>query len=210
MRPLIQVYDAKQALLTSEGGGGAYVDMIDGVYDGTNARYATSDNLAAVDLRPVVVRRSEVKFIRVGCFSSVGGFVRNFTASMPFAPLGREKSKAAAQGAPQMVTLDGSPTRGWGPVNTSIFNRTAKRTEWVSFIFELTVNGALSAGATTLTVAAIGFAGNGDIYSVLLDNGDTLTGVISGTSGNSFTISAVPTGRSIANGTRVAVCRWAF
>lgn len=208
IRPLVQVLGENQEILTSEGVGGAYVSMISGTF--SSGTYTTSADLSATSLAPVVIVRSEVKFVRVAAYSGAGGWARSVAAWMPLPPLGRETTSAAAAIKAGIITLPGPATTGFAPVNTTIFNRTNKRMEWVSFAFELTVNGALAAGATTLTVAAIGFVGNGDIYSVMLDNGDTLTGVVAGTSGNTFTISAVPVGRSIENGARVAVCRWTF
>ena len=122
--------------------------------------------------------------------------------------LGRDTAEGAATVREAPMSLAGLPTRGFAPLYTLCFDRTAKLTGWVNFVYETTINGALSAGATTATVTAMGFAGNGDVYNIVLDNGDTITGVVAGTSGNNFTISAVPTGRTVPNGARVAFCRW--
>jgi hypothetical protein len=208
VRPLLQVLDANKNPLGAEGVGGPYISMNSQSYNSGTGTYTTSADVSKTSLGPASIIRTDVKFVRVGFWSGAGGWARSLSASMFTQALGRDTAEGAAIVREAPMSLAGLPTRGFAPLYTLCFDRTAKLTGWVNFVYETTINGALSAGATTATVTAIGFAGNGDVYNIVLDDGDTITGVVAGTSGNSFTIAAVPSGRTVPNGSRVAFCRW--
>jgi hypothetical protein len=209
-RTVIFALDQNLKPLLSEGVGGAYVSQVNTIFDATHARYIQSANVSAATLNatPATIMRSEVGFIRVGFVLFSLTTMRHIGASLFSQAIGR----GAAEGAKfrqRPLSLDGSPTLGYLPINTTVFDRTAKLTRWVSFQYETRVSGALSAGATSVTVVAISTVANGDIVGIVLDDGSTHWTSVSGLSGSSFTIAAIPVGRSVADGVRIVFNRWA-
>jgi hypothetical protein len=210
MRPLVWVYDANQNPLLSEGAGGAFYSQVNlTTFDTTYGYYTVGTGLGANDLIPGFVRRSEVKFIRVGIISSSAGLIKSIGASIFTQALGRGPTENATQQPYSLPVLDGAPTRGYAPFNFAVWDKTAKVMRWVSYQYENKLNGALSAGNTSATVSAAGSIANGDICGILLDDGTTHWSAISALAGATFTIAAIPAGRSAANGARVVFNRWA-
>jgi hypothetical protein len=209
LRPIVWVYDANQSPLLSEGAGGAFYSQVDVTsFDTTYGAYTAGSGLPAT-VAPGYVRRSEVKFIRVGAFCSTAGLIKSMSMSIFTQALGRGASESASRSQYSLPVLDGAPTRGYVPFNYAVWDKTAKVMRWVSYQFETKLNGALSAGGTSATVAAAGSIANSDICGILLDNGTTHWSSISSLSGSTFTISAIPAGRSAANGARIVFNRWA-
>jgi hypothetical protein len=209
LRPIVWVYDANQNPLLSEGVGGAFYSQVDvTTFNTTYGTYTAGAGLSA-SLPPGYIRRSEVKFIRVGAFCSTTGLIKSMSVSIFTQALGRGTSESASRPQYSLPVLDGAPTRGYVPFNYAVWDKTAKVMRWVSYQFETNLNGALSAGGTSVTVAAAGSIANSDICGILLDNGTTHWSSISGLSGSTFTVSAIPAGRSAANGARVVFNRWA-
>lgn len=209
LRPIVWVYDVNQNPILSEGAGGAYYSQVDvTTFDTTYGFYSSGTGLPA-SVFPGYVRRSEVKFIRVGAYCSTAGLIKSMSVSIFTQALGRGPTESAARLQNSLPVIDGAPTRGFVPFNSAVWDKTAKVMRWVSYAFETKLNGALSAGATSVTVSSAGSIANSDICGILLDDGSTHWSAISGLAGSTFTVSAIPAGRSAANGARVVFNRWA-
>ncbi len=109
------------------------------------------------------------------------------------------------------AALDGAPTRGFVPYGSQILDiSTSPATlRYVSYAYETFVDGALAAGATSVTVVDPESIANGDIVGILLDNETTHWTTVSSLSGSTFTIDAIPAGRSVADQSRITFNRWA-
>lgn len=209
LRPVVWVYDVNQNPILSEGAGGAYYSQVDVTTFDTTYGYYTAGASLAANISPGYIRRSEVKFIRVSAFCSTAGLIKSMGVSIFTQALGRGSTEMATHAQLSLPVLDGAPTRGYVPFNYAVWDKTAKVMRWVSYQWETKLNGALSAGNTSATVSAAGSIANGDIVGILLDNGTTHWSAISALAGSTFTISAIPAGRSAANGARVVFNRWA-
>lgn len=209
LRPVVYVLDAQMRPLTSPGAGGAFYQQVDAGSLTVDGYYTSSSPLGVQYLKPGVVLRSEVKFIRVGGFLSASGFMRRFSASVYSQPLGRGDTEVDAAQINSIRALNGAPTQGYVQQGTTIFDRAAKVMRWVSYQHESTLTGALSAGATSATIANGTGLANGDLCGILLDNDTTHWTAVAGLSGATFTIAAIPAGRSAAAGARAVFNRWA-
>jgi hypothetical protein len=210
VRPIVWVLDENQKPLVSEGGGGAFYSQPNlTTFNTTYGSYTVGTGLAASALLPGAIVRSEVKFIRVGMIQSVGGLIKALGASIYTQALQRGPTENAARTSFSLPVVDGAPTRGYVPLNFTVWDKTAKVMRWVSYQFETNLNGALSAGGTSVTVAAAGSIANSDICGILLDDLTTHWSAISSLSGSTFTIAAIPAGKAAASGNRVVFNRWA-
>jgi hypothetical protein len=207
LRPIIWVYDENMTPLTSEGTGGKYISMVDTGFDSTYGFYGATSDLTKNCL-PAAVVRPEVKFIRVGFTSSTAHIYRYLGASIFTQSLKRGPTEGEAMIRNSVANINDVPTRGYAPTGFSVFDRTAKIWRWVAFQYETTLNGALVAGATSVTVIAPGTIANGDLCGILLDDDQTHWSAISGLSGSTFTITAIPPGRTAPNKGRIVFNRW--
>lgn len=200
--------DANQRPLTSEGEGGVYIDQPGASASGGYGRYVQSSDIDADTLRqsPAVVVRDEVKFVRLGAFSGAGGFLNDLSVSVYTNQLGRGPTHAAAQGSGPR-SLPGAPVAGFVPLGTTVFDRTAEIMRYVTLEYESVTTGALVATNTSVTIAAAGSIADGDLVGILLDNGQTHWSTVSGLTGATFTVAALPSGA--ASGARVVFNRWA-
>ena len=206
VRTAVFVLDANMQPLTSEGGGGAFWTQAGCTFTSTYGRYGQgADQSAAVS--PGVVARAEVAFIRVALYAS--GFVRNLGATLHTQPMGRGRAQQAAAPKTAVLSINATPTRGYLPLDFMIYETTGGTWKRVTFQYESRVSGALSAGATSVTVTAISTVADGDVCGILLDNGQTHWTTVSGLSGATFTIAAIPAGRSVPDGARIVFNRWA-
>lgn len=209
-RPIVWVLDANQKPLKSEGGGGAFWSQVNlSSFDTTYGFYTTGTGLSAADLLPGTVARSEVKFIRVGMIQSTTGLIKSLSASLYTTLLNRGASEGPARTLFSLPVVDGTPTRGYVTTNFAVWDRTAAAMKRVTYEFETQTNGALAAGATSVTVVSAGSIANGDVCGILLDDLTTHWTSVSALAGSTFTIDAIPAGKAAASGNRIVFNRWA-
>lgn len=208
VRTKIYVYDANQKLLTSESGGGPYINQVSAGMSG--GVYMQSTNLAASEIEAATIARPEVAFIKVAAwFGGVTGPIRSLSASLMVARGGATDRAIAPSIVNNIPALSGAPTAGFVPLGYVVHDTAGNLLRRVTFASETSVTTALAAGATSVTVATAGGIADGDLFGVLLDNGETHWSAISGVSGATFTITAIPTGRSVMAGARAVFNRWA-
>jgi hypothetical protein len=209
LRPAVYVLDSQMRPLTSESGGGAYYQQTDlTTLDATYGFYTSAGALSAAQMRPGSIRRSEVAFVRIGGYLSSAGFVRYFSASVYSQAMNRGRTEGEAARRYQFLTIDGAPTRGYVQQGTAIYDRVTRVMRFCTRAQESTLTAALSAGATSATVASGTGLANGDIVGILLDNQTTHWTTVSALAGNTFTIAAIPAGRSAPINGRVVFNRW--
>lgn len=210
LRARIYVFDSNKQPITSEGVGGAYVDSPSFVFNAAG-HYTHSADRSAVNLNAsaCAIVRPEVKYIRFGYFSATGGLFRSISAYLFTQSMGRGVTEADAAPRCPPRFLIGAPTKSYVPRGYQLFESGGKIHYWVTFSYETTTNGALAAGATSVTVTAISTVANGDVCGILMDNGTTHWTTVSALAGSTFTIAAIPVGRSVASGSRIAFNRWA-
>lgn len=216
LRSAIYVYDADMKPIISEGSGGAYISQAGtafGVVDGRGG-YGQSVNVSAQALtqRVAAVVRPEVKYVQVAVTSgNVAAFVRSVQAVSWTRPIKGIKMTGASAMLTGPTALNGAPTRGFVPYGSQVLDiSTSPATlRYVSYEYETFVNGALSAGATSVTVVDPESIANGDIVGILLDDETTHWTTVSALSGSTFTIAAIPAGRSVADQSRITFNRWA-
>ena len=206
-RTAVFVYDANMKPLLSEGAGGAFWTQIDCTFNATYGRYLQGADVPSNAVFPGVVTRSEVKYIRVGVFSS--GFVRNLSAVLYTQALGRASAEGWAAQNYCIQSINVTPTRGYLPFGYMIYETTGGTWKRVTFQYETILSGALASGAVSVTVSAISTVANNDICGILLDNGETHWTTVSGLVGSTFTIAAIPAGRTAPDGGRIVFNRWA-
>ena len=208
-RPAIFVLDSNMKPLT-DNSGGEFISQIAATFSATYGSYGPASNISALSVRnnSAAVIRSEVKYVRVGFTLGAAGFVRSVSAFLYTQALNRGKSEGA-EAFTAARSLNGVPTQGYAPLNTLVYDRTANVMRRCSFQYETRVSGALAEGATSVTVAAISTVADGDIVGLLLDNGETHWTAVSGLTGSTFTIAAIPAGRSVSDGGRIVFNRWA-
>jgi hypothetical protein len=210
LRPIVWVLDANQKPLVSEGGGGAYWSQINlSTYDTTYGLYTAGTGLSSADLLPGTVARSEVKFIRVGFLQSTAGLIKSVNVSLYTVQLNRGASEGPARTLFSLPVVDGTPTRGYVTTNFAVWDSGASAIKRVTYQFETTTDGALAAGATSVTVNDAGSIANGDVCGILLDDLTTHWTSVSSLSSATFTIAAIPAGKAAASGNRIVFNRWA-
>lgn len=208
IRTKIYVFDAEQKLLTSEGGGGAFVSQLSTTF--TSGVYAQSANVAASAIAPASVQRPEVKYIVVAAwFGGVTGSIKQLSASL-MAARGGPTDRTLSYARPNTIAaVSGVPTAGYMRVGYAVHDTAANILRRVTFAHETTVTAALAAGATSVTVTTASTIANGDLFGVVMDDGETHWSSISALSGATFAITAIPAGRSVAAGARAVFNRWA-
>jgi len=211
VRTSIFPLDVDQEPLTTEGGGGVFISQASATINATYGRYSQGANISATSIKgaPACVVRSEVKYVRVGFYLGTAGLIRHFSASLYTQQLSRGLSEGDGTNRNPMKVINGVPTKGYVPQNTAIWDYTGAAMKRVSFQYETRVSGALAAGATSVTVAAISTVANGDVVGILLDNYTTHWTAVSALAGSAFTIAAIPVGRSVPDGARIVFNRWA-
>lgn len=208
-RTYIFVLDANMNPLL-DNGGGEFISQIGATFSATYGSYSQGANMSATTIRTstAAIIRNEVKYVRVGFVLGAAGFIRSFSAFVYTQALNRNKSEGArAFVSPR--SLNGTPTQGYAPLNTLVYDSTANAMRRCTFQYETRVSGALAEGATAVAVAAISTVADGDVVGILLENGETHWTSVSGLSGATFTISAIPAGRSVPDGARIVFNRWA-
>ena len=190
--------------------GGAFISQAATTFNATYGSYSPGANISALPVRnnTAAVIRPEVKYVRVGFTLGVAGFVRFFSAFLYTQALNRGKSEGA-EIFTAARSLNGTPTQGYAPLNTLVYDSTANVTRRCSFQYETRVKGALAEGATSVAVAAISTVADSDVVGLLLDNGETHWTAVSGLAGSTFTIAAIPAGRTVPDGARIVFNRWA-
>lgn len=208
-RPVIFVLDANMKPLT-DNSGGEFISQIAATFSSTYGSYTPGSNISASSVRSntASVIRPEVKYVRVGFTLGAAGFVRYVSAFLYTQALSRGKSEGA-ETFTAVRSLSGTPTQGYAPLNTLVYDSTANAMRRCTFQYETRVSGALAGGATSVTVAAISTAADGDVVGLLLDNGETHWTAVAGLTGSTFTIAAIPAGRSVPDGGRIVFNRWA-
>lgn len=212
-RAVVYVYDADMNLLTSEGGGGVYFSAPSFSYTSATGSYGHGADVSAATFNGLAgsVVRSEVKYIRVLVYSATGGFFRSLGASLYSRHLSQPSGQeGAATSKPIALSLAGVPTSGFAPEGTPIYDSTARRSGVNVFAWETQTTTSLAAGATSITVNTILTAANADIVGILLSDGTTHWTTVSGLSGSTFTIAAIPVGKSVLAGAPVVFNRWVF
>tara|TARA_R100000541_G_scaffold55058_1_gene63765 strand:+ start:50 stop:1813 length:1764 start_codon:yes stop_codon:yes gene_type:complete len=212
-RPYVYIYDANMKPITSEGGAGAYINMINASLLTNNGRgyYGPSTNLTSAQVSdfPAAVVRTEVKYIQLAMISVAASTFEEVSAFFYC----QKRNRDAVQGAQRfsrMPSINGVVTKGYVPQDTSILNTATSPASirYVSYSNETFANGAVVAGATSITVVDIDAVANGDLVGILLDDGTTHWTAVSSLSTATFTIAAIPTGRSVADKSLVVFNRW--
>ena len=170
-RPYVYIYDADKKPITSEGAGGAYISM-SGAYIGQNngrGFYAPVTNVSAssINLYPSAVIRPEVKYIQLSMISFAPSTFTQVSAFIYCQKLNRD----AVQGAERfstMPSLNGDVTQGYLPQGAAVLNTSGSPAviKYVSYSHETFSNGALTAGATSITVVDIDSVANGDLVGI--------------------------------------------
>lgn len=208
-RPAIFVLDADMEPLT-DNSGGEFISQSGATFTSAYGLYGMGANMSAAALKTnnAAIIRPEVKFVRVGIMLGSAGFVRFLSAHIYTQALQRGRTEGAeAYSTPR--SLDGVPTQGYAPLNALVYDSTADTMRRCAFQYETRVSGALSEGATAVAVAAISTVADGDVVGLLMDNGETHWTSVSSLSGSTFTIAAIPAGRSVPDGGRIVFNRWA-
>lgn len=208
VRTTVYVLDADMKPLLNNSGGD-FINQPGMTFNATFGSYSQGANQTAnASQTATAIVRPEVKFVRVGFHLGAAGFIRSFGASLYTQVLGRGPTEGGGQ-QNSVRSLDGVPTQGYAPLNTLVWDHTASAMRRCTFQYETRLSGALSGGGTSVTVTAISTVANGDICGILLNNGETHWSAVSGLSGSTFTITAVPAGKSAPNGGRIVFNRWA-
>lgn len=212
MRYAIRCYDANFAPLGAEGAGGAYMAGSSLSYNGSGT-YSIPANLSSTDTQSTgaygfAVRRSEVKYIRITLATgSVTGKLRHATIYFFEKPNRQPRQHTSAVKDFRSMTLPSVPTAGYVRRGTMVSKEDGLSIYICTFAFETTLNGSKTTGATSVTVTSATGVANGDVVGILLDDGSTHWSVVSALAGNTFTVSAFPSGA--ATGNRVVFNRWA-
>jgi len=211
-RVSVEVYDTNLNLLGAEGADGEYISSTFLTYDGAGT-YSGSANLGntnddAFGVRPFGIARSEVRFIkmRVGAGSAgvtfvdfkITGFTDANRNHMTLAT-GAEKTRTLA--------LDSVPTGGYCDLGTMVADTNGGQIYVCTFEHITTLSAGAASGATSITVTDVTGVVNGDVVGILLDDRTTHWASVSGLSGNTFTITALPDDAGATN--LVCFNRWA-
>lgn len=209
-RTQVFCYDANQNILLTEGAGGVYYNQSGCNINATYGYYGQGSDQPNSALTSGSVVRPEVKYIRVGMTTGAvaNNFARNIGVSLYAQSLKRGKVLSMAHSKQSMRVLAGVPTKGYLPLDFMIFDSVAKLMRWVSYQWETKTTASLSAGATSVTAVAIGTVANGDICGILLTDETTHWSAVSALAGSTFTIDAIPTGKSALAGARMVFNRW--
>ena len=214
MRYSIEVFHAIYAAIGAEGAGGAYISGSSLSYSGSG-RYSIGSDLPSTNASgfgaySFGVRRSEVKYIRITLATgSVAALLRSARVFMMVKPSGASQLRQYCSASKDYISMNlpSIPTGGYVGRGTVVAKDDGASLYICTFSYQTTLNGALSSGATSVTVAAAGSIANGDICGILLDDGTTHWSAISGLSGPTFTVAALPS--AAATGNRVVFNRWA-
>lgn len=171
--------------------------------------YSRSTDAAATGLTDFAVIRSECKYVKIGLYAPTAGLIENYQISLFTPPSERGLSESFMSRRLPVGVLDGTPTSGYAPLNYMVYETGGGTFKRVTYAHETQVDGALSAGATSVTVATAGSIANGDIVGIMLDDDTTHWTTVSSLSTATFTIAAIPAGRSVADGARIVFNRWA-
>lgn len=212
-RCVVYIYDENMQPLTSEGGGGAYISLPATTLYTNDGRgyYASTTNVETGSINTLIgsVERPEVAYIQIGVISYAAGTWRRATGFIYGQPERWERQAGLTIGR-HTPAMAGIPTQGYAPDGFQYFDTTISKIRYVSYAYETFANGVVPSDGTSLTVYDAASVANGDIVGVLLDNNATHWTTVSGLSSNTFTIGAVPTGRSIPDNARVVFNRWAI
>lgn len=191
--------------------GGEFISQAGATFNATYGSYSPGSNQSAdaLNTSSAAVIRADVKFVRVGFTLGAAGFIRFFSASLYTQALQRGPTEGGEQRY-SLRSLNGVPTKGYAPLNTLVYDSTRNGMCRCTFQYETRISGALSVGGTSVTVTAISTVADGDVCGILLDNGETHWTTVSGLSDSTFSIAAVPEGRSAPDGGRIVFNRWAF
>lgn len=208
LRTVIFVLDENLKPLT-DNSGGEFISQPAVVFNATFGSYSNSSNASALNARQnsAAIIRSEVKFVRVGVAAGVAGFIRHVGANIYTQTIGRGNTEGGGNKF-TLRSINGTPTRGYVPLDTIIYDHVNSLIKRCSFQYETGLATALAEGDTSVTVSTISTVANGDVVGILLDNEETHWSAVSGLSGSTFTISAIPEGRFAAAGSRVVFNRW--
>lgn len=208
LRPVIHVYDSKQAPLTSEGAGGVYVSTAAYTFNTTWGFYAPGTNQTSVDLRdnPACIVRSEVAYIRLGFYSSSAGVAKSISAFLHTKAMGEAKSEIFKP--VQQLMCYSQPNRGFFQRYTRVLDPYNAREWWVNNIVDTFLSSDIQVGGTTATVVTITGVNTPYYYGILRPDGTTLWGQVGTITGNSFTIPAST--QVIPSGSRVVFTGWTY
>lgn len=179
------------------------------VFSGGFGYYERGTNASASGLTDFSVISDQCRYVKIGLYAPVAGLIENYEISLFTPPSKRGLSKSFADRRLSVGVLNGTPTKGYAPLGYMIYETTGGTFKRVTYAHETQVSGALSAGATTVSVASIGSVANGDVVGIILDDDTTHWTTVSGLSGSAFGIDAIPAGRSVSNGARIVFNRWA-
>lgn len=212
MRLVVQVYDANFKLLGVEGVTGAYIDGSGLTYNGAG-KYTSTSNMPSTDTQVTGavgfgIRRNEVKYIKVSLGTgSVTGSIYHASLYYYEPPNNQPETVNSAVKNPRSMVLPTVPTAGYVALGAQVNKADGTSIYLCTLSYETTTNGALSAGATSVTVATIGSVSNGCVVGILLDSDDTHWSTVSALAGSTFTVAALPS--AAASGNRIVFNKWA-
>jgi hypothetical protein len=210
IRWAVRVYDANHKLLGAEGAT-AYISSSSLAYDGAGkyraiANLDDSDDHATGSFSAGVFS-SDVKYITVHIYTGVAINIKYAAAYFYEKPSRQFRQASAVMGQNKNITLPSIPTAGYVSQGTMVTKDDGTAIYICSYQNDTTLNGAIATSGTSVTVTTIGTVANGDVVGILLDDGLTHWSVVSGLSGSTFTVAALPS--AAADGNRIVFNRWA-
>jgi hypothetical protein len=198
VRSVVFVYDGNQKLITSNSGGDVWSQP--GTSFNANGYYAPTSN-ANSDRKVGSVSSESVKFIRIGLWSSVGGYFNNIKVSLYKRTTGSKGFIANEK----PIVIEGEPIQCYLPKYTKVRDSLSSVEYENKYQHETTLSSSAPSGGASLTVDNIGSVADGDIVGVLMSDNTTHWSKVSGLTGSTFSISSLT--NSAANGARVVFNR---
>jgi len=208
-RPRVFVYDVNRVLLT-DGGTTDYIRLTGGwVWDATNNCYSFNSNQSGPH-RIVFDEMTTAKYARIvmrsGNPSQPAWFEYVELMAYVSIPRGNQIVDFVRRQMAQPLASDTTPAKALLALGDKIVTTTGDRI--VTYRLDTTLTANSPVADTTLTVASIGTAANGDLVAIELDNGQTDWTTVSGApSGSTITI-ATGLSSAAASGRRVVVVRF--
>lgn len=205
-RSRMSLFDASKVQITAASDPGhakfttAVWDPIDDLYESTSIGNDT-DECTIVDSVP--------KFVKI--LVRTGGAGPHLASNIAVYYYSKRDSqgqtRSFARQQAKNIGLSSAPDAGFVEAGFVVGNISAGGGTFTNvFSYEDTLNGALIATATSVTVNNISTVANGDVVGILLDDGDTHWSAVSALVGSTFTVAALPS--AAADGNRIVFNRW--
>ncbi len=206
-RSRMVLYDANKTQIVAASDPG-HVAFTTATWDAANNLYRTTSSIAN-DTDECTIKDSVPKFVKIIVRTGGSGPHLASNISVYYYPKrnAQGESTAIAKQQSKAVGHALAPDSGFVVAGFVVGDISAGGGSFTNvFSYEDTLNGALIATATSVTVNNIGSVANGDIVGILLDDGDTHWSAVSALAASTFTVSALPS--PAANGNRIVFNRW--